>query len=160
MKCLSNENYPGSLCVTMEQWNNDVVKTIKNLFIGRTNTTSIQFFRYLFVGGSSALVDLGVFTLLVKYVGMDKYSAAFVGYMTGLTWNYLTSLLWIFESKHNRAREIMTVILIAIGGLLWTWLLLYLMVDIGNLDPVIAKAISQILVLIWNFGMRKVAVFD
>ena len=133
---------------------------MKHLFVGRTQSAHIQFFRYLFVGASSALVDLGVYSWLVKIVGIDPYFSAFVGYGVGLAWNYIVSLLWIFQSKHDRHKEIVAVIAIAIGGLLWTWLIIYLLYDLLGIDEVIAKAISQVIVLGWNFGMRKWVVFQ
>jgi putative flippase GtrA len=119
----------------------------------------IQFLRYLFVGGSSAVVDLLVYTILLTYLSVWYPIAAFFGYMVGLTWNYVISLVWVFESRHNRMAEMVMVFAIAIGGLLWTWLILYILITLMGMDAVIAKMMSQIVVLAWNFGMRKFYVF-
>lgn len=119
----------------------------------------MQFFRYFFVGGTAALVDLFVYTVLITYFDVHYLLAAFFGYMLGLVWNHLLCVYWVFESKHDRSKEVTMVFLIALGGLLWTWVILYALVDFFGVDPVVAKIISQILVLIWNFGMRKVFVF-
>ncbi len=119
----------------------------------------MQFLRYFFVGGTAAVVDLLMYTVLLKYGGFHYMLAAFCAYMTGLAWNHFLCVLWVFESKHNRAKEFLMVFFIALGGLLWTWFILYVLIDLANLDPVIAKMISQILVLFWNFTMRKFYVF-
>ena len=133
---------------------------MRHFVFGRTSSPHIQFFRYFFVGGSSAVVDLAVFTVLVTAFDLHYAVAAFVGYMMGLAWNHLLSVLWVFQaSKHSRSKEIMIVVGIAIGGLLWTWLLLYVMIDLMGIHEVAAKMISQVIVLAWNFGMRKVYVF-
>ena len=132
---------------------------IRKLFLEKSKATHMQFLRYFFVGGSAAVVDLLAFSVLVKYLNMHYVPAAFLAYMCGLAWNHFLCVVWIFESKHHRSKELLMVFLIAVGGLLWTWLILYLLIDIAGVDEIIAKMVSQILVLIWNFTMRKFYVF-
>lgn len=122
-------------------------------------TAHMQFLRYFFVGGSAAIVDILVFTVLITYAGLHYFPAAFIAYMCGLAWNHILCVVWIFESKHHRVKEVLMVFLIALGGLLWTWLLLWLLIEYAGIEEVIAKMISQILVLFWNFTMRKFYVF-
>lgn len=105
------------------------------------------------------MVDLLAYSVLVKYLGMHYIPAAFVAYMVGLSWNHLLCIFWVFESKHQRGKELLMVFLIAVGGILWTWLILFLLIDMAGFDEIIAKIISQGLVLFWNFGMRKFLVF-
>lgn len=132
---------------------------IRKILLDKSAAVHMQFLRYFFVGGSSAVVDLVVFTVLLKYGAMHYVPAAFIAYMCGLIWNHFLCVIWVFESKHQRLREFLTVFAIAIGGLLWTWLILYIFIDQLGIDPVISKMISQILVLFWNFSMRKFYVF-
>ncbi|MBM3228054.1 GtrA family protein [Candidatus Peribacteria bacterium] len=133
---------------------------MRHFVFGRANGAHVQFFRYFLVGGSSAVVDLVAFSVLVTALDFHYAFAAFLAYMVGLAWNHALSVLWVFaSSKHARGREIVIVIGIAIGGLLWTWFLLYIMIDLLGIHAVIAKMISQIIVLAWNFGMRKAYVF-
>ena len=119
----------------------------------------MQFLRYFFVGGTAAVVDLLAFTILVKNFDVHYAIAAFIAYMLGLAWNHILCIIWVFESKHHRGKELLMVFLIAVGGILWTWLILYLLIDLAGIDAVISKMISQILVLFWNFSMRKFYVF-
>lgn len=125
----------------------------------KPTTAHMQFLRYFFVGASSAVVDLIVFTALVKYADMHYFTAAFIGYMLGLTWNHILCVYWVFESRHSRSKELMMVFLIALGGLFWTEVILYGLIEWTGLDAVLSKMISQIVVLFWNFGMRKFYVF-
>lgn len=132
---------------------------MRHLVFGRAASGHIQFFRYFFVGGTAAVVDLVVYAALLKLLGVPYLIAAFIGYMIGLAWNHLLCVLWVFESKHSRSKEVTMVVLIAFGGLLWTELILYGLVDGVGSDEIVAKIISQVVVLVWNFGMRKVYVF-
>ncbi len=133
---------------------------MRHLVFGRAKSPRIQFLRYFFVGGSAAVMDLVFFIVMVTVFHVHYAVAAFVGYMLGLAWNHFLSVIWVFQaSKHARSKEIAIVVGIAIGGLLWTWLLLYLMIDVMGIHEVAAKMISQVIVLAWNFGMRKMYVF-
>ncbi len=132
---------------------------LHKFLVQKTTSAHMQFLRYFFVGGTAAVVDLLIFSILVKYLDMHYVPAAFAAYMAGLAWNHILCIYWVFESKHQRLKEILMVIGIAMGGLLWTWLILYLLIDIGGIDEVISKMVSQILVLFWNFSMRKYYVF-
>jgi len=119
----------------------------------------MQFLRYFFVGGTAAVVDLFVFTVLVNYTDVHYAVAAFFGYMMGLAWNHFLCVFWVFESKHERGKELLMVFLIALGGLLWTWAILFVLIDLVGMDAILAKIVSQALVLVWNFVMRKFYVF-
>ncbi len=132
---------------------------MKHLIFGRSRALHIQFLRYFFVGGTSSVIDLLVFIVLIEYVGLHYLIAAFFGYMIGLIWNYILCIVWVFESKHSRTKEIVLVVLVTLGGLLWTELLLYFFVEFIHIIPIIAKIIVLWIVLLWNFGMRRHYVF-
>lgn len=129
------------------------------LFFARSSSPRVQFFRYLFVGASSAVVDLATYAALTELLGVNYYLAALGGYTLGFAWNHFVSVQWIFQSKHSRKKEVTLAYGIAIGGLLWTEVLLYLFVDIWNIQHILAKMLTQVIVLLWNFGMRKKFVF-
>ena len=89
---------------------------MKHFVLGRARSVHIQFLRYFFVGGSAAVVDLLVFTVGITYFDLHYAVAAFLAYMFGLSWNYIISIIWVFESKHHRAKEMLMVFLISIGA--------------------------------------------
>ncbi len=107
---------------------------IRLLLLQRPKTARMQFLRYFFVGGMSAVVDLIAYSVLVKYLDIHYIPAAFVGYMLGLAWNHFLCIFWVFESKHHRAKEVTMVFSIALGGLLWTWAILYALIGIFGMD--------------------------
>ena len=134
---------------------------MKHLVLGTAKIGYIQFVRYFIVGGSSAVVDLLVYTMYLYIFSTNSYSiyvAAFFGYFIGMIWNYIISIYWVFTST-NKLKEFISICFIALGGLLLTWLLLYILADILHMNAVLAKMISQILILGWNFSLRKWWVF-
>ena len=70
---------------------------IKGLFVGKTDNTFIQFFRYCFVGGFAFLVDFGVLTFLVEVFGVPHVAAATISFIAGLATSYVLSTFWIFR---------------------------------------------------------------
>ena len=89
-------------------------KQFKKLFVGDTDNTLIQFFRYLFVGGLAFLVDFAVSWLLFHFVFGDRKELGWVAnslsFVAGLAVNYIISTFWIFkESKvKNKLMEFLS----------------------------------------------------
>lgn len=132
---------------------------MRHYFLGKSRSFRIQFFRYLFVGGAATVADLAVYTALTEWFGIHYLVAAFGGYVFGFLVNYGLSILWIFESRHDRWKEFGMVFVITMGGLLWTELLLWLAVDGLDMNHLLARFCVIWIVLVWNFGMRKLYVF-
>lgn len=132
---------------------------MKQLLFGSTQNIFVQFFRYFWVGASSAVVDLAIFSALIYGADMPWLPAAIIGYSTGIVWNYIISIVWVFKSA-NWYKELAMVFAIGGGGLLLTWLLLFIFIDLWNWQELIAKMTSQVLILAWNFGLRRFVVFN
>ncbi|MCD6149714.1 GtrA family protein [bacterium] len=136
---------------------------INKYFIARTDTTHIQFFRYIFVGGLATAVDMGSFYFADNILNLHYLIAQTIGFLLGLAANYLISVAWVFESTGNVKKEFAIFALIGVGGLFWSYLILWIVIDILGLhyfQDMLAKSIAVALVLIWNFGMRKKFAFD
>ena len=144
-----DDSLPSCMLSPMKQW-----------VFGRTKSARIQFFRYFFVGASSAVVDLTIYGALLYLAGAHLYLFhAFIAYMFGLAWNHMFCLCWVFERKHSRRKEYSIVFLIAMGGLFWTEFLLWIGVSFFGGHPFFTKMGVLFIVLLWNFGMRKKFVF-
>lgn len=77
---------------------------IKSLFVGDTDNTFIQFFRYCFVGGFAFVVDFGVMTLLTEVFSVYPVVSSTVSFVAGLLVNYLLSTFWIFKNSKIKNR--------------------------------------------------------
>lgn len=132
---------------------------MKHWFFGPVSSARIQFLRYVFVGGSAAVVNLVSYGFFTEVLQMYYLLAAFFGYALGFLWNYFMSILWVFQSRHSRTKEVVMVVIITVGGLLWTEVLLYFFVEFAQLHHFLAMFITLWIVLMWNFGMRKIYVF-
>lgn len=138
---------------------NDIASKVLLL---RTDDTRIQFFRYVFVGAFSAVVDMTSFYLTQLILDAHYIAAQSTGFFLGVTANYILSTAWVFRPTDDRKREISLFFLVGLGGLLLSYLLLWLLIDMAHLTQfhnMVAKAVTIASVLVWNFGMRKRFVF-
>ncbi|NLZ46932.1 MAG: GtrA family protein [Clostridiales bacterium] len=146
---------------------------IKNLFIGNTNNTFVQFFRYCFVGGLAFIADAGSLGLLVEVVKLDEIISAVIAFAIGLTVNYYLSKVWIFKKSkiENRFSEFMLFAIIGIVGLLMNMGIIWLFRDlVGPKQPLefipkdkyymMGKLVSTVIVFMWNFFARKFLIFN
>jgi putative flippase GtrA len=132
---------------------------VMGVLTGKTQNTLHQLIRYLFVGGGAAAVDTGTLYMLNAWLGVHHLIAAAVGFLLGLAVNYWISIAWVFESRGKLKEEFILFSIIGVGGLGWTELIMWVSVDLAGLHVMMGKAIALVLVLLWNFGMRKKFVF-
>ncbi|NTW29917.1 MAG: GtrA family protein [Candidatus Moranbacteria bacterium] len=136
---------------------------VSRLLFRRTDETAVQLFRYLFVGGFSTVVDMGAFYAVQGFFGAHYLVAQTIGFLLGVTANYLLSIVWVFRMTGDRKKEVALFLLIGIGGLLLSYLLLFLFIEVAHITAfrnMVAKAVTVAIVLGWNFGMRKKFVFS
>jgi len=131
--------------------------------IRKSDRISVQFIRYLFVGGVAAGVDTGLFYLSHNRLGHHYITAQSLGFLSGVVTNYLLSLLWVFRTTGRIKREFAFFVLVGIGGLLLSYASLWLLIDllsVTQFEDMLAKAITISIVLSWNFLMRRRFVFN
>jgi putative flippase GtrA len=75
--------------------------------------------------------------------------------------NYLLSITWVFGSRSlaDKKTEFAIFSFIGVAGLGWTELLMYLGTSVAGLDYRVSKIVTVVIVLFWNFGMRKAILF-
>jgi putative flippase GtrA len=131
----------------------------KKLFLEKNHDTRIQFFRYIFVGGAATIVDMGSLYILTSIMGLNYLISAAIAFILGVTGNYLLCIAWIFESTGRVKKEVILFVVIGIGGLILNEIIIWLLVEEVGLYYMVAKAVAVVIVLGWNFGMRKKYVF-
>lgn len=114
--------------------------------------------RYFVVGGVAALIDLAVFSLLVKVLHQPWFEAALVSFCFSTTANYLLSIRFVFRSGArfaHRRHEFGGVVLVSLAGLAINQAILWLLIERFQFDPLVAKVIGIGVVFFWNYGVRK-----
>lgn len=125
-----------------------------------------QFLSYFGVGGVSALVEWGVFSLLEYLLNMPYLVAAIFAFIVSTTTNWYLGRIFIFKVSSytdKRTKELFLVFLVSAIGLGFNLLLMYLFVDVigmnTNLLKTIAKVLATGIVFIWNYLSRKLWIY-
>lgn len=130
------------------------------IVIKKTDNGLLQFFRYLIAGGTATVADMTVLFILYQLFGINYLIAASLSFVVGVTTNYTINSAIVFESSGKLKKELSLFAIIGIGGLLWTALILWLLVGNFHFPVMFSKVIAVVLVLNWNFFMRKKFVFS
>lgn len=130
---------------------------INKLFKEETDNIFLQFFRYIFVGGASFLIDFFLLYFFSDFIGIYYLISAFLSFLISLLFNYILSTKWVFNENQidNFATEFNLFLLIAIIGLIFTEIILYLCTDILGIYYLFSKIISAAIVMFWNFLARR-----
>lgn len=122
--------------------------------------TPMQFLIYLFIGGSSAVLNLILFLIFLR-MQLSVLAAAASAYFLAAGFNYLQCVAFLFRHKArwNTAGEIawylvVVVLSAAVDVVLTKWLIL-----MPGFEPWLAKSTASVIVLIFNFIGRKYLVF-
>ena len=138
----------------------DKIDNLVEKILGRKiNKGILQYFRYLICGGTATVADVSLLFFLTHIFHIYYLFAAALSFVTGIIVNYTLNIILVFQSSGKIKKEFFLFASIGIGGLFWTEIILWILVDKLNIYVMFAKVIAIILVLQWNFFMRKKFVF-
>ena len=124
------------------------------------NDGVIRFIKFGMVGVINTLVNWIIFFIL-NALGMYYILANIIAYILGTVNSYLWNTLWVFKYKDKASTEttIKFIILNLIGLGLNTGIL-YVLVDLCNLNKFIGLVTKTAIVMIINYIVNKLWVFS
>ena len=127
--------------------------TFLKLFKDHTNSTNIQLFRYIFIGGGAFIVDIGALYIFTNFFGIYYLVSAAIAFILGLIMNYVLSISWVFQkhSLNSRSLEIGIFSLIGIVGLSFNEVFIWIFTVKFGFYYLISKIMSAIIILFWEF---------
>ena len=136
-------------------------KTIEHLLTRKTDRTTIQLFRYTFVGGFAFLIDFSILFVLTDFWAIHYLVSAAIAFAFGVLANYILSIFWVFQVRtiKNRFMEILIFTFIGIIGLGLNELCMWFFTEGIRLHYLASKAFATVLVYFWNFFVRKLILF-
>ena len=137
--------------------------------IDYTNNEFVKVILYLFVGGTAALVEWGLFYLFFYYLlvglglSVDTLTMVATALAFGLStlYHYFLGNILVFDSgsKYDKSKELSLVFLVSIMGLVFNLALMYVFVGLLAWQPMLAKVITSCIVVVWNYLSRKKWIF-
>ena len=121
---------------------------------------STQVRRFVMVGAGTVFFDYVVLYLLTSRLHVMYLISTAVAFMLASTLNYLLSVRFVFESgKLSRVFEFSFFVATSLAGLAINQLSMWLLVSLCGINYLLAKAISVVIVTVWNFVTKKKLVF-
>ena len=137
--------------------------------IDYTNNEFVKVILYLFVGGTAALVEWGLFYLFFYYLlaglglSVDTLTMVATALAFGLStlYHYFLGNVLVFDSgsKYDKSKELSLVFLVSIMGLVFNLVFMYVFVGLLAWQPMLAKVITSCIVVVWNYLSRKKWIF-
>jgi putative flippase GtrA len=115
----------------------------------------VQLAKFCAVGASGYVVNLVVYTLLLKWAGLHYLAAAFVSFLVAVSNNYLWNRRWTFRGQRGHfAYQGMRFAVVSTLALAANLAVLRVLVELG-VGKVAAQAIAIIAVTPLNFIGNK-----
>lgn len=137
--------------------------------IDYTDNELIKVVLYLFVGGTAALVEWGLFYLLFHHLltglglGVTELTMAATALAFSLStlYHYFLGNILVFDSgsRYGRSKELSLVFAVSIVGLIFNLLLMYIFVSLLDWNPMVSKVLTSCIVVVWNYLSRKKWIF-
>jgi putative flippase GtrA len=112
-----------------------------------------QFFRYVFLGGIGAAIDLISFYFLIK-VFISPLVANVVSTMLGVLTSYLLNSRFTFKSRYH-VNQILSFIGVGALGIILSTLIVWAGVNLISATNLFSKVISMPIVALFQFSLNN-----
>ncbi len=120
----------------------------------------IQLFKFGVVGASGYLVNLAVFTALVKGADVHHIAAAVGAFCVAVTSNFVLNRIWTFQGSEGHAGfQAARFFAVSVGSLGINLVVLYLLADVAGVSDLPAQAVAVATAMPFNFVGNKLWTF-
>lgn len=123
-----------------ESWYNECMNLIKYAIVGIIGTT----------------IDIGSLYLFVEYGHLPVITASVLSFLLAVINNFILNKAWTFQNKSKNYRKLfIKFLIVSVVGLGLTIFCMHLFVNIVHIWYILAKALTSLIVLSWNFLGNK-----
>lgn len=133
----------------------------RNLLHHQIQRISLKIFRYFFVGGAAAVVDVGLFFLFAKLLGYNYFVVGCVAFSIATALNYFLSIRFVFRSgaRFTRKIELVFIYFVSLVGLGLNQMILFGLIERLGAELMLSKLVATASVFLWNFSARNFVIF-
>ncbi len=118
-----------------------------------------RFVRYLFVGGTTFLIDFGILYFLKNNLQTTITFSTSVAYWISISYNFLLNRYWTFEAreKEDLKRHITIYMFLLIGNYFFT--LIFVAIISNYIYFLFAKALAVAIQMTWTYYIYRDMIF-
>lgn len=122
-----------------------------------------EIINYLIVGVLTTIVSIVIYGVFTKLFHVNYMISNIVSWIGAVSFAYITNKIFVFKSKCDNDKDVLIEIYqffkYRVFSLVIDLLLMYLFVEIFNINDMIAKVIVQFIIIILNYLFSKLFVF-
>lgn len=122
------------------------------------NDRFIEIFRFCITGGVSFVIDYGILFILTEFAGLNYLISSGISFTVSVIVNYFMCVRWVFEAKNANGKSVTIFIGSSVVGLILNQIFMWLFVEIFGAFYMVAKIITTLLVMFWNYVAKRKAV--
>lgn len=133
-----------------------IKKALKNPLSVFDNT----FVRYVTIGGSTFMLDFGIYQLAVKVFDSKEIIANLLSVFLSLFFNFTLTNFWTFNSQTSiKAKKLTKYILLAVFNYFFNNFMFIFFTVTLDWNGLLSKIIITAIIVSWNFLIYKLWVF-
>ena len=114
---------------------------------------------YGIIGSFSSGLDFVIYTFLVQIAGLQYLIANCISVLGGITTSFILNRNYNFKVKDNTKRRFTIFLTVGLCGLMLSNLILYVSIDELDMNKLVSKLLSIVLVVFFQFLINKYLTF-
>ena len=122
-----------------------------------------EIIKYLIIGVAITALNYIVFAILTNTANIEMHTSNVIAWFVSVIFAYFTNKLFVFESKSFKlnvlGKEILSFGIARIFSLGLEEVILYVFVNLLNMNKFVIKLIANVIVVIVNYALSKFIIF-
>ena len=123
-----------------------------------------EIINYLIFGGLSTVVNIVSYFIFARMIGVEEVISSALSWFCAVLFAYITNKLFVFESKTETRKQFFKEMVSffscrILSGALCDVGIFALMINVFKINDVIAKIVTQVLVIVLNYVFSKLIIF-
>ncbi len=118
-----------------------------------------QFIKYAIAGSATFVIDYGIFFILHTLNDIFYLYASALSQISALLFNFTVQKKWTFASSGNTSKQLLRYTFLQVWNYGFSLLALFILVDIIEIQTLIAKLLTVGIIVSWNFLAYKFLVY-
>lgn len=134
-------------------------KTIKGLYLNYKEVIN-----YLIFGGLTTIVNFVAYCIFARLIGIDEVVSSGLSWVVSVIFAYVTNKIFVFDSKTETKKDLIKecvsfFLARIVSGITCDVGTFALMVKVFNINDILSKIVTQVMVVVVNYLFSKFIVF-